>query len=74
MNSKLDFRQGTNICLRVVRGVGQTYEGGGEDSLRGSGVRIRIKKCLFKGQGENYMLYIASGNVSVNVCPKYLLS
>ena len=22
MNSKLEFRQGTNICLRVVRGVG----------------------------------------------------
>ena len=23
MNSKLEFRQGTNICLRVVRGVGE---------------------------------------------------
>ena len=22
LNSKLEFRQGTNICLRVVRGVG----------------------------------------------------
>ena len=23
LNSKLEFRQGTNICLRVVRGVGE---------------------------------------------------
>ena len=51
MNSNLDFRQGTNICLRVVRGVGQTDEGGGEDSLRGSGVRIRIKKMSFQRSG-----------------------